>query len=102
MPEMLHPYIERVPGICGGSAIIKGSRTPVRAIVGYYKMGMSVEDILDALPHLKACEVYDALSFYHDHTEELEQEIEENEDVVHWMTTCPPGKLRYERGQVVS
>ena len=102
MNEVHHPYIERVKDICGGSAIIKGSRTPVRAVAGYYKMGMSIEEILDALPHLNPCEVYDALSFYHDHREELEQEIEENEDVAHWMTVCPSGKMRHERDQVVS
>ena len=45
-------YITRVPGVCGGRPIIKGTRTPVKAIIGYYKFGLSVEEILEGLPHL--------------------------------------------------
>lgn len=72
-------YITSVPGICGGRAIIRGTRTPVRAIVGYYKLGLSVEEILEALPHLTAAQVFEALSYYHDHRSEIEQDIAENQ-----------------------
>lgn len=71
-------YITRVPGICGGRPIIKGTRTPVRAIIGYYKLGLSVEEILEGLPHLTPAQVYEALSYYHDHQTEIEQDIEES------------------------
>ena len=27
-----HPYVERVPGVCGGAPIIKGTRIAVRLI----------------------------------------------------------------------
>jgi uncharacterized protein (DUF433 family) len=72
-------YITSVPGICGGRPIIKGTRTPVKAIVGYYKMGLSVEEILEGLPHLTAAQVYEALSYYHDHQAEIEQDIEDSQ-----------------------
>ena len=71
-------YITRTPEIGGGRPIIKGTRTPVRAIVGYYKMGLSVEEILEGLPHLTPAQVYEALSYYHDHQAEVEQEIEQS------------------------
>jgi uncharacterized protein (DUF433 family) len=71
-------YITRAPGICGGRPIIKGTRITVRAIVGYYKMGLSIEEILEGLPHLTPSQVYDALSYYHDHSAEIEEDIEEN------------------------
>lgn len=71
-------YIARIPGVCGGRPIIKGTRTPVKAIVGYYKMGLSVEDILEGLPHLTPAQIYEALSYYHDHQAEIEQDIEES------------------------
>ena len=71
-------YITQVTGICGGRPVIKGTRTPVKAIVGYYKLGLSVEEILEGLPHLTAAQVYEALSYYHDHTLEIEQDIQEN------------------------
>lgn len=70
-------YITRVPGVCGGRPIIKGTRTPVKAIIGYYKLGLSVEEILEGLPHLTPAQVYEALSYYYDHQAEIEQDIEE-------------------------
>ena len=51
-------YITRIPGVCGGRPIIKGTRTPVKAIVGYYKMGLlSAKEILEVLTHLTAAQV---------------------------------------------
>lgn len=73
-----HPYIIRAEDICGGEPVIRDTRTSVRAIVGYYKLGMSVEEILDGFPHLTAAQVYDALSYYHDHQDEIEEGIQEN------------------------
>jgi len=72
-------YITRVPGIYGGRPIIKGTRVPVKSIVGYYKMGLSVEEILEGLPHLTPAQIYEALSYYHDHLSEIEQDIEESQ-----------------------
>ncbi len=72
-------YIEHVPEICAGRPIIKGSRTPVKTIVGYYKLGLSVEEILEGLPHLTPAQVFEALSYYHDHQAEIEQDIEESQ-----------------------
>ncbi len=73
-----HPYIVQIEDICGGEPVIKGTRTSVRAIVGYYKLGMSVEEIIEGLPHLTAAQVYDALSYYHDHKEKIEEDIQKN------------------------
>jgi uncharacterized protein (DUF433 family) len=72
-------YITQIPGVCGGRPIIKGTRTPVKAIAGYYKMGLSVEEILEGLPHLTPAQVYEALSYYHDHQSEIEQDIAESQ-----------------------
>ena len=71
-------YITRVPGVCGGRPVIKGTRTPVKAIIGYYKLGFSVEEILEGLPHLTPAQVHEALSYYYDHQVEIEQDIEES------------------------
>lgn len=72
-------YITRVPGVCGGRPVIKGTRTRVKAIVGYYKMGLSMEEILEGLPHLTAAQVCEALSYYHDNQAEIEQDIEDSQ-----------------------
>ena len=71
-------YIEQVPGICAGRPTIKGTRTPVKTIVGYYKMGLSIEEILEGFPHLTPAQVYEALSYYHDHQAQIEQDIEDS------------------------
>lgn len=75
----VYRYITRSPGILGGRPIIRGTRVPVKAIVGYYKLGMSADEILDSLPHLTPAQVYEALSYYHDHVDEIEREIQEDQ-----------------------
>lgn len=70
-----HPYITRVEGILSGEPIIKGTRTPVRAVVEHWKFGDTPEEIVRKLPHLRLAEVFDALSYYDDHREEIEQAI---------------------------
>ena len=70
-------YVTSAAGICGGRPIIRGTRTPIKSIVGYYKLGFSVEDILDSLPHLTPAQVHEALSYYYDHQAEVEKDIEE-------------------------
>ena len=71
-------YITTVAGVCGSQPIIKGTRTPVKAVVGYYRMGLSVEEILEGLPHLTPAQIYEALSYYHDHQEAIERDIEQS------------------------
>lgn len=73
-----HLYIVRVPEILGGEPIIKGIRTPVRAIVGLWRLGTPPEEIPTALPHLTLAQVFDALSYFSDHQEEINAYIERN------------------------
>lgn len=69
-------YITRTPDTQGGQPVITGTRTPVASIVGYYKQGLSVEEILEGLPHLTPSQIYEALSYYHDHVAEMERDGE--------------------------
>jgi uncharacterized protein (DUF433 family) len=73
-----HPYIVRVPGIASGEPIIKGTRVPVRAIVLHYKTSETLDEILEAYPHVPPAAVLDAISYYLDHQKEIEALIEEN------------------------
>jgi uncharacterized protein (DUF433 family) len=74
-----HAYIEVVEKITGPQAMIKGTRVPVSIIIGYLRMGETPESLVDnILPHLTLAQVYDALSYYHDHQDEIEQEMIEN------------------------
>jgi len=77
MPE--HAYIEVVEKITGSQAMMKGTRVPVSIIIGDLRMGETPESLVDnILPHLTLAQVYDALSYYHDHQDEIEQEMIEN------------------------
>ena len=73
-----HCYIVRKAGILGGEPIVKDTRTPVRAIVELWRMGYAPEAIPSALPHLSLAAVFDALSYYSDHQDEINGHIERN------------------------
>ena len=69
-----HPYVTKVEGICGGRPIIKGTRITVWLVANLFKQGCSPEEILTTYPHLTPAAVYDALSYYFDHKEEIRSE----------------------------
>lgn len=73
-----HIYIVRDDQILSGEPIIKGTRTPVRAIVETWRMGVSPEEVPVGMPHLTLAQVFDALSYYSDHQDEINEYIERN------------------------
>ena len=73
-----HLYVVRDEKILSGEPIIKGTRTPVRAIVETWRMGIAPEEIPNGLPHLTMAQVFDALSYYSDHQDEINAHIERN------------------------
>ncbi len=73
-----HPYIATDQGILSGEPIIKGTRTPVRAIVENWRMGIAPEEIPTHFPHLTVAQVFDALSYYSDHQDEIDAHIVRN------------------------
>ncbi|HXG23513.1 MAG TPA: DUF433 domain-containing protein [Chthonomonadales bacterium] len=69
-----YPHIVKIAGVCGGQAVIEGTRMAVWHIVGYYyRVGMSVEDILAEWNFLTPAQVFSALAYYHDHREEIDR-----------------------------
>jgi uncharacterized protein (DUF433 family) len=73
-----HLYVVRDDRILGGEPIIRGTRTPVRAVVENWRMGIPVEEIPQHLPHLTMAQIFDALSYFSDHMEEIQGYIEVN------------------------
>ncbi|NER52357.1 MAG: DUF433 domain-containing protein [Symploca sp. SIO1A3] len=71
-------YIVRDGEILGGEPIIKGTRTPVRAIVETWRMGVAPEEIPKGMPHLSLAQVFGALTYYSDHQDEINDYIERN------------------------
>jgi uncharacterized protein (DUF433 family) len=73
-----HLYVVRDERILNSEPIIKGTRTPVRAVVEMWRMGVAPEEILTGLPHLTLAQIFDALSYYSDHQTEINAYIEQN------------------------
>jgi uncharacterized protein (DUF433 family) len=75
-----HPHIVRIKGVQGGEPIVNGAYVSVRAIVEMTRLGETLEEILEAYEPITLAQVYDALSYYHDHKSEIEGYIRENEE----------------------
>ena len=73
-----HLYITSNDQILSGEPVIRGTRTPVRAIVDLWRQGSVPEEICRHLPHLNLAQVFDALSYYSDHQDEMNAHIERN------------------------
>ena len=71
-------YIVRDDEILHGEPIVRGTRTPVRAIVETWRMGVAPEEIIKGMPHLTLAQVFGALTYYSDRQAEINRYIEQN------------------------
>jgi uncharacterized protein (DUF433 family) len=77
--KLKHPYITFSKDYCSRSPVIAGTKFPVRSVVNYVlKQGMMPEELVKEFNHLTLAQVYDALSYYYDYSEEIERELLEN------------------------
>jgi uncharacterized protein (DUF433 family) len=67
--------IVRSDDIRGGRPRIAGTGVTVRRIVGWYKRGLTPEEITTEMPHLSLAQVYAALTYYHANREEIEADM---------------------------
>ncbi|MBI4671665.1 MAG: DUF433 domain-containing protein [Chloroflexi bacterium] len=81
-----HPHIYTSPDMHGGEPTIRGSSITVRAIVECVRIGQTPLEMQETFPHLNLAKIYDALSYYYDHTAEIDQYIRENEEAM-WRLT---------------
>src|SRR5437660_12673529 len=77
--------IDRDPKIRGGRPKIAGTGLTVSRIAGWYKMGMTPEEIALEYPHLTLAQVHAALEYYYVNRDEIEGDIAEEERAAeHW------------------
>ena len=74
-----HRGIDKTLGVCGGDACIRHTRIPVWALVQLRQLGTDEADLLQTYPTLTADDLVNAWSYYQSHTEEIEQQIADNE-----------------------
>ena len=82
--KLQYPYIVTNPDIASGAPIIDGTRVTVRAIAGYYQMGMDVDEILATLPHLSPAQAHTALAYYFDHQDEIDADLRDDSNEEKW------------------
>jgi len=73
----LGSMIVRIPGILGGKPHLQGHRVGVHRVAGWWKLGLTVEEIGERLSTLTPAEIHAALAYYHLHREEIETYLEE-------------------------
>ena len=67
--------ITRSPEIHGGRPRIAGTGVTVQRIVGWYRLGLSPEEIADRLGHLSLAQVHAALAYYHANRTEIDTDL---------------------------
>jgi len=78
-----HPYITVDDRICNGSPVIKGTRMRVVDIaIEYEHLNYTPDEIANAHPHLRLEQVHDALSYYYENREELDEKIRKDKKFV--------------------
>ena len=71
--------IDRDPAIRGGRPKVAGTGLTVSRIAGWYKMGMSPEEIALEYPHLSLAQVHAALAYYHTNRDLIDADLAQEE-----------------------
>lgn len=73
------PGIESIPEVSGGEPCIVRTRIPVWVLVQARRLGASEADLLRSYPTLRAEDLANAWAYARLHSDEIEQQIAENE-----------------------
>jgi uncharacterized protein (DUF433 family) len=73
-----HPHVVRVEGVADGQPVIAGTRISVAFVAQLLRAGDTPADIIAGYPHLAPAAVYDAVSYYLDHRQEIDEYIADN------------------------
>ena len=72
--------IRKTPGVMGGEACARTTRVPVWVLVGYRKLGVTHDRLLEFYPTLTQPDLNAAWAYHRDHTAEIEDAIRRNEE----------------------
>lgn len=92
--SVLDKHIEITPGVCGGKPRITGHRIRVQDIAVWHEFqGQSPDEIVAQFPQITLADIYAALSYYHDHREEIHRQMEEAETLAERLKRDNPSRL---------
>jgi uncharacterized protein (DUF433 family) len=80
MSKIDYRNVEKLPGVCGGRAVVAGTRIRVSIVLGCTRLGMSIDEILQAYPQLSRSDVHDALAYAYEHLDEIEADIADDDE----------------------
>ena len=80
MTKLDYRNIEQDLSRCGGQPVVGGTRVRVAIILGCYRQGMSVEEIVQQYPSVKPADIHDALAYAYDHLDEIEADVAANDE----------------------
>ena len=103
MIDAVHGHIEIVEAPGGPKARIAGHRIRVQDVVIWHeRLGMSVDEIVDAYPTITMADVHAALAYYWDHRAEIDGAIAADRAFAEDFRRAHPGpldeKLKRRRG----
>jgi uncharacterized protein (DUF433 family) len=99
--KIKYPYIVRRKGVRKGAPVIEGTGIQVMDIaVRYHLLEHTPDEILTAYPDLTLSQVYDALSYYYDHKEEVDKEWKNSLEKVDEMRKGHKSILEKKLGKV--
>jgi uncharacterized protein (DUF433 family) len=100
MEKASTPHIERSPGTCGGKARVAGTRITVQDIHVWAELeGRMPAEIVHDFPQLSIAGIHAALTYFHDHREEVQAEMRRDEELVaKFKSTAGPNLLERLRG----
>jgi len=73
--------IVRTPGVIGGKPHVKGHRVGMHRVAGWWKLGLSIDEIGERLSTLSPAEIFAALAYYHLNKAEIDGYLEEERAV---------------------
>ncbi|MEX0719329.1 MAG: DUF433 domain-containing protein [Balneolaceae bacterium] len=91
--DTLNDHIETSENIAGGKPRIKGHRITVQNIVVWHEMLALSADEIATEYELSLADVYAALAYYHDHREQVDKSIHEEDAFVETLRKNFPSKV---------
>ena len=78
-PVEIGTLLDRDPAIRAGRPKIVGTGVTVMRVAGWYKMGLTPEEIATQYGHLSLAQVHAALAYYHANPGEIEADLADEE-----------------------
>lgn len=88
-------HIVSKPDLCRGQPCIAGTRIRVQDVYVWHELqGIPADEIVSRFQHLTMADVYAALSYYWDHRDELQQQMQDETNFVEQMKQMHPSPLK--------